>query len=83
MALSVPPQKLLRGSGLQLLAQHRGWAEQEASLPLVVEGFGGGGWKGWDLHWSSLRSQGHKAGAGDTLKKTTRPGKGYSPLLIS
>lgn len=84
MALSVPPQKLLRGSGLQLLAQHRGWAEQEASLPLVVEGFGGG-WKGWDLCWSSLRSpyQGHKAGAGDTLKKTTRPGKGYSPLLIS
>lgn len=41
MALSVPPQKLLRGSGLQLLAQHWGWAEQEASLPLVVEGFGG------------------------------------------
>lgn len=48
-------------------------------------GLRGGGWKGWDLRWSSLRSpyQGHKAGAGDTLKKTTRPGKGYSPLLIS
>lgn len=84
MALSVPPQKLLKGSGLQLLAKHQRWTEQEASLPLVVEGFRGR-WKGWDLRWSSLRSphQGQQAGAGDTLKKTTRPGKDYSPLLIS
>lgn len=87
-ALSVPPQKLLRGSALQLLDQHWGWAEQVlpccASLPLVVENFRGR-WKGWELRWSSLPSpcQGSWAGAGDTLKKTTRPGKGCRPLLIS